>query len=168
MRGVVTLAVALTLPLDMPGRDLMLVCAFAVIFATVVVQGSSLGWLIRIVKPVDVEPPAKMAMPAAEASMARARMAAVETLVYAPDGTVKHPMLLADYQKRMKFMERYEHDAASIMDDMRDHFDVLLAAIGAGREELIRLHRGGFIEDEVLHELERDLDVEEMAITFQR
>ncbi|MCE3289082.1 MAG: sodium:proton antiporter, partial [Caulobacter sp.] len=43
MRGVVTLAVPLTLPMDMPGRDLILVCAFAVIFATVVVQGSTLG-----------------------------------------------------------------------------------------------------------------------------
>ncbi len=43
MRGVVTLAVPLTLPIDMPGRDLMLICAFAVIFVTVVAQGSSLG-----------------------------------------------------------------------------------------------------------------------------
>ena len=32
MRGVVTLAVALSLPAEMPGRDLMLVTAFAVIF----------------------------------------------------------------------------------------------------------------------------------------
>ena len=51
MRGVVTLAVPLTLPIDMPGRDLMLVCAFAVIFVTVVVQGSSLNWVIRKVAP---------------------------------------------------------------------------------------------------------------------
>lgn len=168
MRGVVTLAVALTLPIDMPGRDLMLVCAFAVIFVTVVVQGSSLGWLIRKVQPVDSDPPAKMAMPAAEAAMARARMAVVERLVYDEHGTLIHPLLLADYQKRMAFMERYELDAGAIMEDLRTHFDVLLQAIEAGREELIRLHRGGFIEDEVLHELERDLDVEEMAITFQR
>src|SRR5690606_8203030 len=73
MRGVVTLAVPLTLPMNMPGRDLMLICAFAVIFATVVAQGSSLGMLIRAVKPVDTDPPAKLAMPAAEAAMARAR-----------------------------------------------------------------------------------------------
>ena len=39
MRGVVTLAVALTLPQAMPGRDLMLVTAFAVTLVTVVVQG---------------------------------------------------------------------------------------------------------------------------------
>lgn len=168
MRGVVTLAVALTLPTDMPGRDLMLVCAFAVIFATVVLQGASLGWVIRSVKPVDNDPPAKLALPAAEGAVARARMAVIERLAYAPDGTLIHPMLLAEYQKRMAFMERYEKDAGAVMENLNSHFDVLIEAIAAGRKELIRIHRAGHIEDEVLHELERDLDVEEMSITFQR
>jgi CPA1 family monovalent cation:H+ antiporter len=54
------------------------------------------------------------------------------------------------------------------MENLRPHFDVLLQAVAAGREELIRIHRAGMIEDEVLHELERDLDVEELGITFQR
>jgi CPA1 family monovalent cation:H+ antiporter len=168
MRGVVTLAVPLTLPIDMPGRDLMLICAFAVIFVTVVVQGSSLGMLIRAIRPVDADPPAKMAMPAAEASMARARMAVIERLAYDEDGTLIHPQMLAEHRKRMGFMERYEQDASAAMENLRPHFDVLLQAIAAGRDELIRIHRAGLIEDEVLHELERDLDIEEMAITFQR
>jgi Na+/H+ antiporter len=168
MRGVVTLAVPLTLPVDMPGRDLMLVCAFSVIFATVVVQGSSLGWLIRLVRPVDEEPPAKMAMPAAEAAMARARLAMVEKLAYGPDGTLTHPQILEEYRKRAGYMERYEQNAGEAMEILRPHFDVLLEAIAAGRAELIRIHRAGLIEDEVLHELERDLDVEEMGITLQR
>jgi len=168
MRGVVTLAVPLTLPIDMPGRDLMLICAFAVIFVTVVVQGSSLGMLIRAIRPVDVDPPAKMAMPAAEAAMARARMAVIERLAYDEDGTLIHPQMLAEHRKRMGFMERYEQDASAAMENLRPHFDVLLQAIAAGRDELIRIHRAGLIEDEVLHELERDLDLEEMAMTFQR
>lgn len=168
MRGVVTLAVPLTLPVDMPGRDLMLICAFAVIFATVVAQGSSLGALIRKVRPVDTDPLAKMAMPAAEAAMARARMAVIEELAYAPDGTLIHPQMLEEHRKRMRFMERYEEDAAAAMDNLRPHFDILLQAMAAGRAELIRIHRAGLIEDEVLHELERDLDVEELSITFQR
>ena len=44
----------------------------------------------------------------------------------------------------------------------------MLDAIAAGRAELIRLHREGQIEDEVLHDLERDLDLEEMGVIFQR
>ena len=54
------------------------------------------------------------------------------------------------------------------MENIRAHFDVVLAAIAAGRAQLIRQHRAGLIEDEALHELERDLDLEEMAIIFQR
>ena len=168
MRGVVTLAVPLTLPTEMPGRDLMLICAFAVIFVTVVAQGSSLGALIRKVRPVDTDPPARMDMPAAEGAMARARLAAIEQLAYAPDGTLIHPQMLAEARRRMNFMERYEEDASTAMDNLRPHFDVLLQAVAAGRKELIRIHRAGLIEDEVLHELERDLDIEEMAMLFQR
>ena len=92
----------------------------------------------------------------------------MERLAYAPDGTLIHPQLLEHYRKRLAFMERYETDEAAAMDHLRPHFDVLLSAIAAGRAELIRLHRAGFIEDEALHELERDLDVEEMGITLQR
>jgi CPA1 family monovalent cation:H+ antiporter len=68
----------------------------------------------------------------------------------------------------MRFMERYTAEPAAAMDGLRSHFDVLLQAIAASRAELIRLHRAGLIEDEVLHELERDLDIEEMAMMFQR
>jgi len=54
------------------------------------------------------------------------------------------------------------------MAGIRTHFDVVLIALAAGRAELIRIHRAGLIEDEVLHELERDLDIEEMGVILQR
>lgn len=168
MRGVVTLAVALTLPDAMPGRDLMLVAAFAVILVTVIVQGASLGWLIRRVRPADEDPPAPMGLPASEAAVARAKVAAVEIHAYAPDGTLVHPQLLETYRKRAEATDRYADDAPAFMAGIRSHFDVMLAAIAAGRAELIRLHRQGQIEDEVLHDLERDLDLEEMSVIFQR
>src|SRR6187455_1214933 len=44
MRGVVTLAVALSVPADLRGRDFILVTAFAVILVTVLLQGTTLGW----------------------------------------------------------------------------------------------------------------------------
>lgn len=168
MRGVVTLAIALTLPLDMPGRDLMLVCAFAVIFATVILQGSSLGWLIRQVRPVDEEPPAAVPMAGAEVAIARAKAATMEDLAVGPDGEVLHPQLLERHRKQLEFMERYAADAETVLEDLQPSFDVMLTAHAAGRAELIRLHRSGQIEDDVLHNLERDLDVEEMGIIFQR
>jgi Na+/H+ antiporter len=168
MRGVVTLAVALTLPARMPGRDLMLVCAFAIILVTVVAQGSSLGWLIRRLDPADDDPPAPMDLPASEAAVAEAKLAAAERLAYAPDGSLLHPQLLETYRSRARATERYAGDADTFMENIRPHFDLMLKAVAAGRAELIRLHRQGEIEDETLHDLERDLDLEELGIIFQR
>ncbi len=167
MRGVVTLAIALTLPDNMPGRDLMLLCAFAVIFVTVIVQGSSLGLLVRLVRPVDIEPLANVSMAGAEVAITRARNAAIERLAYAEDGSLLHPQLLEESQRRMRFMERYEVDTDAVMGGMNAHYDVLVKANAASRAELVRLHRAGEIEDEVMHNLERDLDIEQMAMFFQ-
>lgn len=167
MRGVVTLAVALSLPPSMPSRDLMLVCAFAVIFTTVVAQGTSLGWLIRHVAPVDQDPAAKMDLGSAEAQVARARHAAVEAGAYGPDGTLIHPQLLEQARRRLAGTEHYAEDSERALERMRPHFDLVLASIAAGRAELLRIHRDGLIEDEVLHNLERDLDVEELGMILQ-
>jgi CPA1 family monovalent cation:H+ antiporter len=168
MRGVVTLAVALTLPAAMPGRDLMLVAAFAVILVTVIVQGGTLGWVILLLRPVDADPPAPMTLPAAEAAVARVKAAAAHRLAHTPDGTLEHPQLLETFQKRASATERYAANAETVMDGLRVHFDLILAVIASGRAELLRLHRKGLIEDEVLHDLERDLDLEETGILYQR
>lgn len=168
MRGVVTLAVALTLPAGMPGRDLMLVAAFAVILVTVVLQGSSLGWLIRLVRPADEDPPANIDSAGAEAAIAHAMQKAVELHAYAPGGALVHPRLLEEYRKRAQATQRYAGDTEAFMPDVRAHFGVVLAAVAAGRAELVRLHRKGLIEDEVLHDLERDLDLEELGALSQR
>jgi CPA1 family monovalent cation:H+ antiporter len=168
MRGVVTLAVALALPEQMPGRDLMLVAAFAVILVTVILQGSSLGRLIALLRPVDEDPPAKIDLAGAEAAMARAKAAAMEVQAYGPDGELLHPQLLEQYRNRARYVERYAGDAESFTPGLRAHFDAVLAAIAAGRAELVRLHRQGLIEDEILHDLERDLDLEELGALYQR
>jgi CPA1 family monovalent cation:H+ antiporter len=47
MRGLVTLAAAFALPADFPQRDLVVLTAFAVVLATLVVQGMTLAPLIR-------------------------------------------------------------------------------------------------------------------------
>jgi CPA1 family monovalent cation:H+ antiporter len=50
MRGLVTLATAFALPADFPQRDLIVLTAFAVVLATLVVQGLTLGPLVRLMK----------------------------------------------------------------------------------------------------------------------
>ncbi|MEA9986057.1 MULTISPECIES: cation:proton antiporter [Subtercola] len=49
MRGVVTLAAAQSLPEETPYRDQLILIAFTVAVATLVVQGGTLPWLIRLV-----------------------------------------------------------------------------------------------------------------------
>ena len=168
MRGVVTLAIALTTPVDMPGRDLILISAFAVIFVTVIVQGSSLGWLIRVVRPVDTDPPPETNMAQAELVIARAKYDVIHDFAVGPDGAVLHPQMLEFQTRRLTFMERYVQDAQTELEDMQPQFDAVIDCISAGRAALIDLHRKGRIEDDVLRSLERDLDVEELGVTLQR
>jgi monovalent cation/hydrogen antiporter len=164
MRGVVTLAVALTLPDAMPGRDLMLVTAFAVILVTVLVQGTTLGWVIRLagLKEDDAALP-PLDLFAAEAEVFKARLSAIERLAYAADGTLIHPRLLESYRRRATITETYTGTTEKRDQDIAAHFDVILATISAGRSELVKLHRSHRIDDETLHDLERDLDLEELS-----
>lgn len=50
MRGLVTLATAFALPRDFPQRDLIVLTAFAVVLATLIIQGLTLGPLVRLLK----------------------------------------------------------------------------------------------------------------------
>lgn len=164
IRGVVTLALALSVPEGFPGRDLILVTAFAVIFGTVLLQGTTLGHVIgwaRLSEP-DAEKP-RMNMSEAEAAMAQAQVAVVERLAYDGQGELIHPMLLERYRRRATAIVDYVARTEHYTPLLHAHFDVVLEAVAAGRGELLRLHRAGDIEDETLWELERDLDLEELA-----
>ncbi|SDB22827.1 monovalent cation:H+ antiporter, CPA1 family [Belnapia rosea] len=164
MRGVVTLAVALTLPETMPGRDLMLVTAFAVILVTVLVQGTTLGPVIRLAGLREDErskPPLDLS--GAEVAMLKAQFAEVERAAYASDGSLLHPRLLDSYRRRATLSAEFLGSPKERDQAIADHYDVILAAVAAGRAELVRLHRARQIDDETLHNLERDLDLEELV-----
>jgi len=164
MRGVVTLAVALTLPETFPGRDFMLVAAFAVILVTVLLQGTTLGAVIRLLGlGEDESGRPKLSTSQAEAAMMEVQKKVVEGLAYGGDGKLIHPQLLDRFTRRAAMAARYVGNESEHKDNINAHYDVILAAVAAGREELMRLHRAGEIDDETLHALERDLDVEEIG-----
>ena len=163
MRGVVTLAVALSLPEAMPGRDFMLVTAFAIILVTVVLQGMTLGRVIGLLKIRDGDPAPRLSLSHAEAAVVQAQLKVVEKLAFDPDGKLIHPQLLDTYRRRAVIMAEYPGREAEHAPRLHAHFDVVFAAIAAGRAELVRLHRAAEIDDTTLHELERDLDLEELS-----
>ncbi|MFI6503238.1 Na+/H+ antiporter [Nonomuraea typhae] len=47
MRGVASVALALAIPLEIPQRDVLVLVAFAVILATLLIQGLTLPWVVR-------------------------------------------------------------------------------------------------------------------------
>jgi monovalent cation/hydrogen antiporter len=164
MRGVVTLAIALTLPEALPGRDFMLVAAFAVILVTVLLHGTTLGAVIRFLGLVEEEErQARLNASQAEAAMMEAQKKAVEVRAYDGEGRLIHPQLLERYTRRATMAARYVGHEGAHKDNINAHYDVVLAAVSAGRKELMRLHRAGDIDDETLHALERDLDIEEIG-----
>ncbi|MEY9196057.1 Na+/H+ antiporter [Sinorhizobium sp. CCBAU 05631] len=164
VRGVVTLALALSLPEDFPGRDFILVTAFAVIFGTVLVQGTTLGRVIawaQLAEPDSEKAPLTMSQ--AEAAMAQVQLATIQSLAYDAEGNLIHPQLLERYQRRATTIVDYAVRTEHYRPALHAHFDVVLEAVATGRRELIRLHRAGEIDDETLQELERDLDLEELS-----
>jgi CPA1 family monovalent cation:H+ antiporter len=164
MRGVVTLAVALSVPANLPGRDFLLVAAFAVILITVLVQGTTLGLVIEWLRPPEAgAKAAPLNMSQAEVAMAKAQVEVVEKLAYDGDGKLIHPQLLQRYQTRAKVSENYAGNEMTMQPRLQAHFDVVLEAVAAARKELLRLHEEGQIDDRVLQELERDLDLEELG-----
>jgi CPA1 family monovalent cation:H+ antiporter len=165
MRGVVSLAAALALPEGFPGRDFILVTTFAVILVTVLVQGGTLAPLIRGLRlgSFTQRHAETLTEDHARARMAAAQLAAVEKLSAKEDQTQRHPRLVEQYSYRARAATRFSEAAETLAEHKREHFTVVLAAVAAGRVEILRLHHVGSIHDRVLATLENDLDLEEMS-----
>jgi CPA1 family monovalent cation:H+ antiporter len=77
MRGLVTLATAFALPADFPQRDLIVLTAFAVVLATLVIQGLTLAPLVRWLK-LDGEDGLASELASARADLAAAALATLD------------------------------------------------------------------------------------------
>jgi CPA1 family monovalent cation:H+ antiporter len=161
MRGAVSLAAALALPLDFPERDLITYLAICVIVATLVGQGLTLPWIIRrlgIVAGSGIDREEVMARQAAVS-------AALERLDGLADEFADHLELVE--QIRARFEHEADHalpgpddepDAAE--QEQLDHQAIRMAVVSAQREAIIQLRDDGVIGDEALRRVERDLDLE--------
>ncbi|OHV15724.1 Na+/H+ antiporter [Methylorubrum extorquens] len=165
MRGVVTLAIALALPDSLPGRDLILAAAAGVILVTVLIQGATLAPLIRFLRLKNTETPESrlLTLSSAHARIAAVQLAKVESLSGEEMGTIRHHGLLEQYRSRAAAAVRLRHGPGTSAGNRDDRLKVLLAAVAAGRAEVLRLHRSGMIRDETLQVLEHDLDLQEVA-----
>jgi len=169
MRGVVSLAVALALPLTLPGggpfpaREALLIVTLTVIVFTLLGQGLSLPWLIRRLRlGTDLELREEEA--GARQQMIDAATRRIDELY--PVWPGHRPLLdrLRDtYQHRSEHVERQRDATGSGEEDREiiEHREIQHTVIDSEREALLRLRAEGAIDDDVLRALERELDLEE-------
>ena len=167
LRGVVSLAAALALPLEtdagtpFPQRDLVIFLTFCVILATLVGQGLTLPALVRrlgvVADGVGAREEVMARRDAALAAMARLDELAGEAWV---------PVESAE-TLRARYEHRLEHFPASLDpadldgDHVSAHEQLRREALGAERRAVIALRNRGLIGDEVLHRVEYDIDLAE-------
>ena len=166
MRGVISLAAALALPLNVPGRDLILFLTFSVILATLVIQGLSLPVLIRALKLEDdgstEKEENKGRIKVADAAIARIEELAEEEWVR--EDTAERIRGLYNY-RRSRFKIRFGAEDEDGIEERSTNYQRLLhELLQAQRDELIRLRDEGYIGDEAMHRIERDLDLEEARL----
>jgi NhaP-type Na+/H+ or K+/H+ antiporter len=163
MRGIVSLATALALPVTVAGgapfpyRDAIIVIAMCVIILTLVVQGLTLAPLIRF-----------LAFPPETTHHAEARVARLEAVrrgAEALDDLSREPWadqrdvewLRTELRDRVRLLE---HHAGEPEGRRRLRVEMLRAE----RRMLVRLRNEGAISDEVLVELEQELDLESVRV----
>ncbi|RYF51035.1 MAG: Na+/H+ antiporter, partial [Cytophagaceae bacterium] len=104
MRGVVSLAAALALPSNFPARDVIVFLAFCSIFTTLIVQGTTLGWLVRKLEVVEPEQVAAEPSEAlARAEIADAALEAVKEHLEphaSPEHSAAATALVDEYEAR--------------------------------------------------------------------
>jgi CPA1 family monovalent cation:H+ antiporter len=168
MRGAVSLAAALALPLTtdadaaFPNRDLIVFLTFGVILGTLVVQGLTLPGLIRW---LDLEDDGL-----AEKEEAKARIRAAEAALARLDELVDEDWVNADTAERMRglygfrrdrFRSRFDPESDGAIEGQSLSYQRLRRELlEAERQELRRLRLEGRIDDDVVRRVQRDLDLE--------
>jgi CPA1 family monovalent cation:H+ antiporter len=167
MRGIVSLAAALALPLTtasgerFPFREEIIVLAFAVILSTLVVQGLTLSPLIRALRlGQDATLEAEEAH--ARETAARAALARLDEVALAPWARRDQvERLRALYAQRLARSSPLLQGAdAAARQALASHRRLRHATLDAERQAVVALRDEGVISDEVLHRLEQELDVE--------
>jgi monovalent cation/hydrogen antiporter len=166
MRGAVSLAAALALPLDFPQRNLILFLTFSVIFATLVVQGLTLPALIRRLhfERDDAEEREELKARLAATHAALDRLDELAGADWTRDDTVERLHGLYEFRRRrLKARGGYlEDDGAE--DRSQAYQRLVRELLQAQRQAIVRLRNQGQISNDVMHRVERELDLEDTRL----
>jgi Na+/H+ antiporter len=171
MRGGLSLAAALAIPLRLangspfPDRDLVIMVAAAVIVASLLVQGTSLPWLLRQLglKAEDF---------ATEENKARLK-AARAALTWLDDHTgadgaddaIKSARALYEARVRRLQISPPSDEESDEAQEMERYRTLRLELLRVERSVVLALRSDGHINATLLRTIERDLDLEEARLT---
>ena len=174
MRGAVSLAAALALPLTtdagapFPGRDLIQYLAFCVIVATLVGQGLTMPLVIRLLGLESDH--------TEETEENRARIRAAEAALARLEELVEEDWVPSDTAERLRGLYAFRHGrfTARHLDEDSGHEEQQAAyqrlrreLIEAERRTLVELRREGAIAVQVAQRIIRDLDLEDLRLDAQ-
>ena len=176
MRGVVSLAAALAIPVaaggaPFPGRALIIFLTFCVIFATLVLQGLSLPFVIR---RLGLHEPGTVA----DREEAQARIQVAEAAIGrlnelgALDGSndlrrTRIERTLASYEDRIRhFRSHLEGPTQEARAELEHEVDHVLKGeiLDVERQTLIKMRERGLINDEIYRRIETDIDLAEAQL----
>jgi len=172
MRGVVSLAAALALPLTIQGgdpfpyRDLILFLTFIVILATLVVQGLSLPLLIR---RLGIKDDGAAAKEEREARL-KANQAALAQLRQIPEHNPAKAdakrRLSIEYEDRIRQLEDTDPASAKTPRHLfsSEYEHLSYETLMEERKTILLLRNRGIINDEVLRRIQRDIDLAEARL----
>jgi monovalent cation/hydrogen antiporter len=168
MRGAVSLAAALAVPLSVGARPQIIFLTFALILITIVGQGLSLPFIVR---DLDLEHPRRWSDEEAVARMEAAQSALDRLDEMEKEGRASEPQLkrLRDlYRARFRMCQAVlggeDPEVAAREQKLADYGLLRRELIGIEREELLTLRSAGRLRHETLRMIERDLDLEEARI----
>jgi CPA1 family monovalent cation:H+ antiporter len=173
MRGAVSLAAALALPLDtdagapLPDRELVLFITFAVILVTVVGQGLTLPMLIRwlgVGDEGDDEGAEELRARLTTAKAAIDSLDQLETEDWTRDDTIERVRALYEFRKRRFAAQAGKIEDDGIEDRSLTYQRMMHIIFGAQRQALVGLRNRGEISSEVMRRIERELDLEESRL----
>jgi Na+/H+ antiporter len=176
MRGAVSLAAALALPLTLnsgepfPGRDLIQFITFSLILVTVVGQGLTLPWLIRRLGLIEDGADEEHEELKARLVIARAALERVDELEnedWTQEETIERVRALYNFRQR-RFRARagkIEQDGDENIEDRSMAYQRLMHEIYASqRTALVTLRNERRISADVMRRVERELDLEEQRL----
>ncbi|MFF2318595.1 Na+/H+ antiporter [Arthrobacter sp. NPDC058097] len=166
MRGVVTLAAALTLPEDLEHRTVLILAAMVVVAGTLALQGFTLPALVRLLR-VQGPDPGEDALAQADLTQ-QATAAGVERLHQLQtddDPPEVVAMLKRRTQERgLAAWERLGRPTAEAATPSQRYAQLRLAMLEAERAKVLELRSGGNYPHEVLSSVLERLDVEESML----